>query len=126
MDTRTAVGDQQWQSVLVADHWWTKSMSGPSISVTILTTTLANSVADTIEGRYPAEHVFPGPDGGPMRNDWVPMALRQSLHFCPVIRDQSKDIAPHRRFVGASVRCIGRDGSERTSTATYCRTILTI
>lgn len=21
-------------------------------------------------GRYPAEYVFPGPDGGPMRNDW--------------------------------------------------------
>jgi len=39
-------------------------------AVPILTTTLANSLADAIKDRDPVEYVFPGPDGGPMRNDW--------------------------------------------------------
>jgi integrase len=38
--------------------------------VPILTSTLANLLADAIKDRDPAEHVFPGPDSGPMRNDW--------------------------------------------------------
>jgi integrase len=39
-------------------------------TVPILTTILANALADAIKDRDPAEYVFPGPDGGPMRNDW--------------------------------------------------------
>jgi integrase len=39
-------------------------------TVPILTATLAISLADAIRDRDPAEYVFPGPDGGPMRNDW--------------------------------------------------------
>jgi hypothetical protein len=32
--TRTAAGDQQREASRCRDHWWTKSMSSPSISVT--------------------------------------------------------------------------------------------
>jgi integrase len=39
-------------------------------SVPILTTPLANSLADAIKDRGPGDFVFPGPFGGPMRNDW--------------------------------------------------------
>ena len=39
-------------------------------TVPILTGTLASSLADAIRDRDPDAYVFPGPDGGPMRNDW--------------------------------------------------------
>jgi integrase len=39
-------------------------------TVPILTTTLADALAAAIKDRDPGEYVFPGPDGGPMRNDW--------------------------------------------------------
>jgi integrase len=39
-------------------------------TVPILTTALADALADAIKDRDPGEYVFPGPDGGPMRNDW--------------------------------------------------------
>ncbi|WP_236593160.1 tyrosine-type recombinase/integrase [Mycobacterium paraintracellulare] len=47
-------------------------------SVPILTTELANVLADVIAGRGPEEYLFPAPDGGPMRNSYLRWRLDQA------------------------------------------------
>lgn len=39
--------------------------------VPILTNALADALRRQVEGRSPAEYLFPGPDGGPLRNSYV-------------------------------------------------------
>jgi integrase len=40
------------------------------VTVPILTTELADALARVVEGRAPAEYLFPGPDGGSMSEGW--------------------------------------------------------